>query len=340
MNLRRNTKSFIKLVYDKELKDIQDRSEARARIQNVAWPSESLATLPESIHVGDCGRSMFYKILGVTPTNPMTVRSRHICDAGNLYEDYHIKKFKELGMYEDDQISIEFKIPDGKNDVLVCGKMDVIISDNGKLKAIEIKTVSAWKAPSTMGDIRTQPLPATKNLMQVMLYLYYLNNTEKGQALGIDEVYLMYINRSDNSIFYYRVELDVLGYAVITAIDQSGKKLYTLNLRDVPGYDELLASPEVASSYSARLAELKIRVQDIFSRFDSVYTLATQKILPPNDYTLSYSPDELEKQFKCGRISKVKYNKATKKGEQIGDFQCTYCAFFQKCLAESGIIFK
>jgi hypothetical protein len=336
INLRRSS-SFITRIYQSDTADVISSSEPRKRLENIAWPSESLAQLGP-IAVGECKRTMFYKILGVTPTEPMSVHGRGICDAGLMYEEYQINKFKRLGLYADEQIPISFTMPDTDNKITCTGRMDLIIKDDNVKKVIEIKSLSAWKAPAIMGDSKNLGLPAVKNLMQAMLYKYFIS-TEVGKKLDVEEVYLMYINRSDGSVMYYRVDLDDEGYAIITSIDQKGKEGETIKLQDVPSFVDLLASSDKSEKDESRLAELRVRVQDIFSKFDLAYDYARQEMLPEPDYKHVYSLEDIEQEFKLGRVSKIKYN-AAKKGESLGDSQCQYCPYLTKCLSDSGLKLK
>lgn len=309
--------------------------EPRKRLKNIAWPSECLAQ-PGSIPIGECKRALFYKILGATPTEPMSVRGRGICDAGIMYEDYYIDKYRQLKILYDEQVPIEFTMPNTSHNVMCTGRVDAIIKHGGNKIAIEMKSVSAYKAPATMGNSKSIGLPAVKNLMQAMLYKYYFTYIEEGKKLGVTEVYLMYINRSDNSICYYRVDLDKDGYAVITSFDQAGREGETIHLQSVMSFDDLLARTEISSSTEGRLAELKVSVNDIFRKFNLAYDYARGEMLPEADYSHIYTPNQVEIEYKIGRLSKQKYNKA-KKGEPLGDDACKYCDFSTKCLSDSGI---
>lgn len=331
----RSSVNFITKVFQGDCASLSNDSQPRKRLENIAWPSESLAQLGP-IPIGECKRALFYKILGSTPTEPMSVHGRGICDAGIMYEDYHINKFKRMGMLADEQVPVDFIMPDTDNKVKVAGRMDAIIQHDGVKKVIEMKSVSAYKAPATMGDQRTIGLPAVKNLMQAMLYKYYVSQTEQGKKIGADEVYLMYINRSDGSVFYYKIDLDEQGYAVVTSYNQGGKEIETITLQNAQSFEELLAQPGIIDKLDTRLAELRVRVQDIFAKFDLAYDYARQQMLPEPDYTHVYDLEQLEQEFKLGRLSKVKYGKA-KKGEACGDHQCQYCPFLTKCLSDSGI---
>lgn len=329
----RKSSSFMATLFKAEL--AASGFEPRKRIKNIAWPSECLAQLGQ-IPVGECKRALFYKILGAKPTEPMSVRGQGICDAGLMYEDYYIDKYRQLKMLYDEQVPIEFTMPNTNHKVMCTGRIDAIIKYENTRKAIEMKSISAYKAPTIMGNSKTVGLPAVKNLMQAMLYKYYLSETEEGKKIGVDEVYLKYINRSDNSICYYRVNLDKEGYAIITAFDQAGRERETISLQNVTSFDELIYRNGNSSSQDSRLAELRVSVYDIFSKFDLVYDYAKSKMLPGRDYTHVYDPNRVDLEYRIGRISKQKYNKALK-GEPLGDDQCKYCDFSTKCLNDSGI---
>lgn len=327
--------SFIKTVFMNDIKRAEEANrEPKSRVQNIAWPSEAMAQLG-MVPVGECKRAMFYKIVGVKPTNPISHVGLGICDAGLMYEDYHINKYKQAGMHVEEQVKIEYQT-NTENKVIISGKGDELISDKGKLKLIEMKSISAYKAPTIMGNSRTTPLPASHNLMQAMLYKYYFSNTEQGKQKSVDEVYLQYINRSDGTVFFYKIELTAAGYPVLTAIDSVGREIYVLNLETSESFDDLYRKSGNANTTEGRVAELRISIYDIFQKFDYVYSHARQQMLPGKDFSLIYNEEELELQYKLGRISTTKYNKVKKGGDPLGDYKCKYCPFQKHCLNEAG----
>lgn len=315
----------------------ETKDSARTRLQNISWPSEASAQVGP-FTVGECKRSLFYKVIGVEASEEFSVRGRYICDAGLLYENYHVERFRNLGLYYDSQYRIEFET-DTTNKVKVSGKVDLIVNDDGILKAIEIKSISAFMAPDVFGTTGKLPLPNANNLMQAMLYKYYTKHTELGKRAGIQEVYLMYVNRSDGSTFYYEVDLDEQGFPTLRAIDQNGREIYKMNLQDQKSYDQLLQSAGEATTEEGSLAELRINVNDIFAKFNEVYDHAKSKELPSADYKLVYNSDDLDRELKCGRITKRKITMLKKAGETHGDYKCTICAYKRKCLADSGFNF-
>jgi len=339
LNLRNKVPSnIIRTIFNKDLQILKDEArQPQVRVQNISWPSEASVQI-DGITIGECRRALFYRIIGVKETDPMTLIGQGICDAGNLYEKYHIDKFKKHGIFLDEQVAVEFLIPNSRNSIQIRGRIDCIVqNEDGSRDALELKSISEYKAAKIIDGVT--PLPAAHNLMQAMLYKYYLSQTEQGKQLHVDNVYLMYINRSNGMTFFYRVDLDEEGWPIITAFDFNGEQKFEINLKEVPSFSDLWNRSEVSTSDEARLAELKINIKDIFDRFDSVYDFTTNKMLPECDFKLVYDMEDIEREYKLGRISKIKYNKA-KKGEPLGDSKCMYCAFKVKCMKDSGITFK
>lgn len=322
-------------MFVKELAILKEEDNTKIRLQNISWPSECSADLGP-FTVGECKRSLFYKIIGVEPSEDSSLKGAYICDAGLMYEKYHTERLQALGLLKDSQLKIQF-VTDTVNKVTIAGKIDCIIEDGGERKGIEIKSISAFKAPDIFGNKGKMPLPSANNLMQAMLYKHWAKNTEEGKKSRVDEIYLMYINRSDNSTFFFRVDLDEQGYAVITPIDQFGRELPTINLQQQESYDDLLKKSGIADQEKGRLAELRISTSDIFKKFDDVYSSVSSKVVPEPDFKMSYTDKDLELELKCGRITKKKITVMKKNGEVKSDYKCSICPYVKKCLSDSGV---
>jgi len=331
--------NFINTMFLKDIMKVRAESQdsARTRLQNISWPSEASAGVGP-FTVGECKRSLFYKVIGAEPSEEMSIRGRAICDAGLMYENYHVERFKTMGLYYDSQYRIEFETKTD-NRVIIAGKVDVIINDESILKAIEIKSVSGFKAPEIFGTQGKLPIPAAHNLMQAMLYKYWTKYIDRGVRSGIKEVYLMYVNRSDGATCFFEVDLDEQGYPIIRALDQTGKEIYKMKLADQKSYDELLSRGTEATVEEGSIAELRININDIFKKFDSVYDHAKTKVLPEPDYKLFYSPQDLEREVHCGRLTRRKVSMIKKSGETYSDYKCSICNYKKKCLGDSGIHF-
>jgi len=327
---------FIEKLYKDVVKRAEDNFPASYREQNIGWPSEALCSLGP-FNVGECGRALFYKIIGVPQSGSMSPRVRKICDAGLMYEDKVIQTFKNSSYYVSDQTRIQYIMPNTTNNVQLSGKLDVIIQDGIK-KGIEVKTVSGWKAMGIFGTDKKLPLPTPDNLMQAMLYKHKAMNEEVDGHV-IDEIYLMYINREDGCEMYFKIDINAAGYPIITPINMAGITLgVPIELAGCSSYAQLTEYSTRATNEASRLADIRININDVFGRFDSAFSHARAGMLPAKDYSIVYSKEELDRQYHCGRISKIKYNKHVK-GEEVGDFKCAYCNYKNKCLEDEGIRF-
>lgn len=331
--------SFIKTVFVKDMLMLnQGIEDTKQRDVNVSWPSESLAQLGP-IAVGECQRSLFYKILGVKPTSPVSVSSMFNYQAGTIYENYHVERFKKAGVFQESQHKFEFEIPGISNKIVMSGKCDLILRLGNRRSAVEVKTVSAYISPDRFGEDKKTGLPSASNLMQAMIYNYYFKYTEEGKKYDVEDVYLMYVDRSSGNICYYRVDMDDQGYAILTAIDLTGRQYNTIKLVDVLSFDDLSTYKDISRD-DARKAELRISMQDIFDKFNTVYDHVQEKILPAKDYQLVYSPDKLELNYKLGRISTIKYNASKSGKKSCGDSHCSFCSYLKKCMSDDGMSIK
>ena len=329
---------FAKKLYQANLSAIEAERDPSYRVQNIGWPSESLASLGK-FNVGECRRKLFYKILGTKYTNPPKVRIKTICDAGIMYENYYVEQFKRNNMLVSGQSRIEFEMPGTSNKVIMSGKTDLLIRDDRKFKLIECKTVHGYKADMVFGTKGSIPLPAVSNLMQAMAYKWYsLNN--KIDGMNVSEMYLMYINRGDGTVIYFKIDLTQEGYSVITPILMDGTQLEPIDCSTIPGYDVLSSDRITHKAIEARIADLKVKTTDIFEKFDTTYYYARNKVLPPKDYSILYDDETLNLYLKVGKLSKQKYNKHKKGEQKCGDFNCTFCPYLKRCLSDDGINLK
>lgn len=327
---------FISRIHNSNVKNLEQNSAPLARLVPIAWPSEVLADVgPFSI--GECKRSLFYKILGTPYSNPMTLRGASICDLGILLESEQIKTFKEHNLFVEEQKRAKFIIPKSSHNIEMSGKIDVIINDNNIKKAIEIKTVSGFGAEPVFGTIKKIGLPKVSNLMQAMIYKYYLSNIEIEDK--VEEVYLLYIDRADGRIIYYKIDLDNAGYPIITTIDNTGLILRTIKVQEMPSYNDFINGKCISTEELGRIAELRFTIYDIFSKLNIVYDYTSEKMLPSVDYKFIYNKEDLEKELLCSRITPTKYKKAIKDND-LGDSRCSYCSYRDRCLADSGIRMK
>jgi len=104
----------------------------------------------------------------------------------------------------------------------------------------------------------------------------------------------------------------------------------------MPSYDDFITGTAIAkTSEDSRLADIRFSIHDVFKKCDSIYTYVNNKMLPAPDYKIVYDLNDIELEYRCARISKIKYNKATKQGEMGGSSRCSFCSYKRKCLSDS-----
>jgi len=334
---------FIKKLFMMLMEEIKAMPSPSARTEAKIWPSE-LTTSAGPFSTGECSRSLYYKIKGEAYSNPVSMRLKTIGDIGKRCEDDFIDLLKKNNMWVEDQVRITFKFPDSKNNVFTNGKLDVIIKDDEVYNILEIKTIDGFKVNDVFGYNDKRPLPSANNLMQAMVYKYKSRMDEielkDGSKIMVKDVYLAYVDRGSNSKMYFKIDLTEDGYPVITSIRENGSVIETIDMSKENGFEELIAKSTTSTSDDARLAACKININDIFEKSDRLYQYILDNKVPPKDYSLMYSDEELERQYHCGRISKIKYNKQLKGKEKCGDFKCSTCAYLNKCLSDDGIKIK
>jgi hypothetical protein len=278
-------------------------------------------------------------MIGQKPTEPMSIRGKAVCESGKMYELLQIQKMKQIGLDPEEQVKIRYQLPNTTKVITHSGKIDAVVADGTK-KGIEIKSYSNYKVNDISGTDSKIPLPAANNLMQAMLYKYWTVHIPDGIAANIEDIYLMYVNRNDGSVMYFKVELDDNSYPVITAIDYAGRPIGSkIVVADYPGFEDYEAGDEVATPELGRIAELKISATDIFEKFDQVCTQKENRTLPAPDFKVVYTKDDIDRLYQCGRITKRKHT-ILSGGEATGDTRCGYCSYRTKCLADSGVNFK
>jgi hypothetical protein len=333
---------FISKIYEQELRQLLDDShnDLLERVENIVWPSEASADLGP-FTVGACGRELFYKMVGQRPTEPMSLKGRTICELGNVHESLQVERLRKAGLDPKEQVKFRFKIPSSKKDVTVSGKVDVLIYDGKARRAVEIKSFSNFMATGISGSDTKVPLPLPSHLMQAILYKFWASKTPEGSNEKIEDVYLILTNRNDGSCIYFKIDLDDNNFPIITAFDHYGRQIgKVIRTAEYPSYDDFAKGSHVATSELARVAELRISADAIFEKFEKVCTTKEARVLPPVDFKLIFSEDDLKLLLKCGKISKKKLSMIKSGSSALGDFKCSGCAFKSKCLSDSGINFK
>ena len=120
--------------------------------------------------VGSCMRKVYWEMKGVKRTNPMSARGARICAYGKAVERFEVEKYKELGIWRDN--NVKFINPIYK----ISGEADCIVFDkdiNG-LRGVEVKSGYDYRFRSqVLGTTMRPGKPKYEHLIQTMLYVDY-----------------------------------------------------------------------------------------------------------------------------------------------------------------------
>ncbi len=287
--------------------NLQRQSPLSTERINTHMPSRAMCySATDSKPIGACIRSSYMDIKRYPVSNPLGIYMKMTTEAGRIWESWVINQFKEIGIYVDHSV----KLFDPTR--FVSGELD-ILHYNPETDSYEVTEVKQYNgsnysaASSLTGSGKNmRPTPKDPNLLQVFTYLLMLRNTGN---TSVNFVNLLYIDRSCGS-FSNNVQFRV------SLIEQLGS-IHPL----VEYFDN---SGEVQSYVDYRITE-----EAVFEKNSMLDTFVESDMLPPRDYTLKYSDQEIIGMYSRKEISAFKYNKwvADSTINFIGDWQCVYCKY-------------
>lgn len=235
---------------------------------------------------GGCNRAAVYRMMGEEETNPSGPYMRYINEHGKFIEEFLIRQWKEMGIWEDNNVKFhhtEFGFP-------LSGEIDAVIWKPGSkspkdVYIVECKTYYKWFKRSQLAGTKDKPgKPAYNNLFQLMLYLDYYS-----RHYGIDKGKLLYTARDEAKQFEFDVTL---------------KKIHGKTYGVVDG-----------------VPDMNFTLENIIERFKESYDSFSKGELPPRDFKLVYDDADVEKLYRTGMIGKTKYQDF-QRGKKLGDWQC------------------
>lgn len=256
--------------------------------------------------IGACIRSAYMDINKYPASNPMGIYMKMTTEAGRIWESWVINQYKEIGIY----ISHSVKLYDPK--LFISGELD-ILHYNPETEQCEVTEVkqyngSNYNASSSLtgSGKNMRPAPKDPNLLQVFEYLLMLRNT--GNQM-INKVNLLYIDRSCGSFsnnFQFCVTLTEVNSVIHPLVE------YFDNQGNVQSY-----------------IDFRITETAIIEKNAMLDSFVENELLPPRDYKLKYSDQEIEEMYRTNEISTYRYNKwkADTNLNAFGDWQCTYCKY-------------
>lgn len=180
----------------------------------------------------------------------------------------------------------------------ISGELDVVLSEpDGTLYGAEIKSFSGYSATKeVIGNTKFPGKPKISQMLQTLIYV------DLCKRLGILQYFKMIYYARDSG---ERTEYDI-------GLVQDGEYLRpTIN-------DEI---------------DYRFTMQDIYDRYNELDFYMENKTLPPRDYSISWSAEQVEEAHQAGEITEAKYLKYKKSPSKnpIGNWQCNYCAYKEVC---------
>lgn len=286
--------------------DLLDQEMTRERLPSFRsphlYPSEASVRDADGVLHGSCLRSVFYRLTKTPKTNPPNARAQWIFDLGLAVEETIIRRSKEAGIWFDDHI--KWYNPDYH----VSGEVDLIIRnplEPDMLIGVEIKSFYGYMATAEIMGTRTKPgFPKISQLLQTFLYTDWFKEILSGFKMA----YLARDateNRRDFNIEFHETN-------------------------GATGQDEVLVYPVVDGKIYP-----KFTLNGIYERFTEAWNYFTARQLPPRDFQLYYSKEEMEQRVKDGLTSKVDAAGFKKKPSCMkyrkADWQCRYCDYRNLC---------
>lgn len=263
------------------------------------WPSDSSVILTNSEGekkvVGACHRAIWYRMNKVPETNPLGMYEHYVFELGKIIEKMHIDKTKISGLYK--ASNVKFWLEELK----VSGEIDLVIrtpDNSDKIVLCELKTSFGYAAKKdVIGNSKNEGFPKYEAIMQLCTYLYAFRNNPN--VIGGK---ILYFLRDDTAHRQYNVHL----------VEENG--IYFIHVDGV------------------RMTEFNFN--DVMNRIKIFHSHYESKQLPPQDYSLIYSDDEMELAYKMGDITEKAYEtfKAKPiKSNRAGDWRCVKCRWKNKC---------
>ena len=261
------------------------------------YPSEASVTTYDEhgdkvVH-GGCMRAAYFRCSSHEFERiPNSARSEYIFKQGIGVEKILIDLWKEMGIWVDNNV----KFVDAEAGI--SGELDALLMEpDGTVYGAEVKSFYGYFAEKELfGNRSTKAFPKMPHLLQTLIYLNFFKD----------------------KLPYFRI--------VYFARDSVKRRTFKVELHEEGDIIYPKVEGEVIRSFT---------VNDIYARYEELQSYLDNDIVPPNDYELYYSRDKIEDYFKKGKVAKTKYAKwqAGKLGphEQIGDWNCSYCAFKNIC---------
>lgn len=282
------------------------------------YPSEASVRIEDtdgSIKtVGGCQRASWLRLAG-TKAEPMDARGTWIVTQGKIIEQALIERWKEMGIWVAN--NVKFYWPEYN----VSGEMDAILiePETGDLFGVEVKTFYGYNAGKEIFGNRSQSgFPKLNQLLQTLIYTYYLRDKLKYFKL-------VYFARDD----VRRREFNI---SLARETPAPGQEQ---NVFDFDGTGDIWWPVIDGVIYK------QFSVNDILERYSELREYITNDVLPPPDYRLRWSNEQVERERLKGKVSDTAYKAfqldvKKNRPHKIGDWMCSYCKYKDFCWNPNG----
>ncbi len=302
----------------------RDRSITEERLPHF-YPSEARCIDEDTGNVlGSCLRNSFYRVSGVPVTNPNTARSYYIFMLGNLVEKFLIDRWKEMGIWEQDDVAFydrEYNVS-GKIDCFIRAtyvKRDGIYRmrprNQSPVVGVEVKSFYGYHATrEILGNQSLTGRPKTDQLLQAFYY------AERYRHRGVPGFKMAYLARDSVK----RREFNVV--PVVTSLGGEVQRVR-------PAVDGTIYT--------------NISIEAIRESYRLLHQALRTGTLPARDYTRVYSKDVVEAKRAAEEVSKSAYeswvrakkpsdpNVARTHQNALGDWRCSYCRYENHCWVDN-----
>lgn len=261
-------------------------------------PSSAMCYTYDNKPVGACLKQAWLYHKNAEPSNTITSYGIFVAESGNIWEDWLIKNYREMGIYIDSNVKLV------NNDLHTSCEIDILHTnpEKGTREVTECKTYTGsnyYAARELLGYKDKNPKPKDSHLLQCVKYLMVLKDYD------IDTVNLVYLDRSCSS-FFNNKQFKI--YLI-------GSEIY---------YDTF---------YQGALRTIHVdsfNIESLKEKDDALLKLLDLNYVPDPDYKISYTMQDVEEKYRNDLISKTAYTKVEKGQvlpEDMSDWQCRYCKY-------------
>lgn len=266
------------------------------------WPSDASAIIKKDKYFtieGGCHRAIFYRMKKVSKTNPITNYARWTHKLGKALETEHVDLLKRMGLFKANNVKFWL------SELSMSGEIDIVIRHpeyDEKIILCECKSTYGYNAEKEIfGNKSIVGKPKLSHIMQLASYLYA-----------------------------FRDNPNIIGGKLLYFLrDNTKRKEYNVTLSEIDGQYIIFVNGK-------RLEEFTYN--DVIDRFNILDKHFKNNSLPPRDYSILYTDEDMEIAFKMGKITEKAYTEFLSnpvKSNRKGDWQCSYCEWKDKCYSDN-----